>query len=87
MSSAAPATVAALQAFDEPLILIAGGSSKGADFAALGAAITARSPKAVILMGEEEQRIASAIARAGGFNGELITDCPSMAKAVAASRG
>jgi len=80
------ATMAAIQAFSQPLVLIAGGSSKRADFAALGALIASRRVKAVILMGEEGRRIAAAIARAGGCAGEVVVGCANMAAAVAAAR-
>ena len=80
------AAIAAIQAFEEPLVLIAGGSSKGADFTALGRAIAEARVKAVILMGEEADRISAAIARTGGFSGDLVKGCESMAAAVAAAR-
>lgn len=78
--------IAALEAFDEPVILIAGGSSKGADFAALGATIARRRVKAVILIGQEAPRLQAAIEQAGNFTGELVMGCTSMAAAVAAAR-
>jgi UDP-N-acetylmuramoylalanine--D-glutamate ligase len=55
------AAVAALHAYDRPVVLIAGGRSKGTDFATLGAAIRLRT-KALILIGES----ADALARAAG---------------------
>ncbi len=81
------AAAAAIQAFAEPVILIAGGASKGADFALLGEAIAAQGVKAVILIGAEAARIEAAIVRAGGFAGEQVRGCASMAAAVAAARG
>ena len=80
------ATAAALRSFEQPTILIAGGSSKGADFAALAAAIVGSGVKAVILMGQEEQRIRAAIERTGEFSGDLVTGCRDMAAAVTAAR-
>lgn len=55
--------IAAIKSFTEPLIVILGGSTKHADFLALGLAIS-QSPhiKALILIGEESARIRQAIA-------------------------
>ena len=86
MATTPEAAVAAIRAFDEPLILVAGGSAKGADFAGLGAAIAERRVKAVILLGEEGGRIEEAIAASRGFGGELVGGCGSMAEAMAAVR-
>jgi UDP-N-acetylmuramoylalanine--D-glutamate ligase len=80
------AAQAAILAFDEPLVLIAGGSSKGADFSALGELIARRDVRAVVLLGREASRIEAAIRRAGGFAGEIVTGCTSMRTAVAAAR-
>ena len=80
------AAVAAIQAFDDPVILIAGGSSKGADFAALGRAVVERQVRAVILLGEEAARIEVAIVRAGTYAGEIVRGCADMVAAVAAAR-
>lgn len=80
------ACIAAVESFDEPLILIAGGSSKGADFDRLGRVIVDRGVKAVVLLGEETARITAAIDHAGRFTGETIAGCQSMAAAVAAAQ-
>jgi len=53
-------TIAALDAFDEPKILIAGGYDKGLSFDELGDKI-AQSAKAVILIGQTAPKIAQAI--------------------------
>ena len=50
------AVVAALQAYDSPVVLIAGGKSKGSDFSELGEAIEAR-VKRLILIGESAEDI------------------------------
>ncbi|KKU72946.1 MAG: UDP-N-acetylmuramoylalanine-D-glutamate ligase [Candidatus Amesbacteria bacterium GW2011_GWB1_47_26] len=51
-------TIAAIKAFTEPLILIAGGSEKGSDFTELGKVISeAKNIKAVILIGLMAERI------------------------------
>ncbi len=86
MATTPDAAIAAIRSFEEPLILIAGGAAKGADFSRLGAAIAAPQVKAVILLGEEGKRIEAAIARGGGFGGKLVTGCKSMAAAMAEVR-
>lgn len=58
------ATLRGLEAFDEPLVLIAGGRAKVDDFSVLGEAI-ARRCKSVVLIGEAAQMIADAARRAG----------------------
>lgn len=51
-------TIAAINSFSEPKILILGGSSKNSDFTGLGDAVTkSDSIKAVILIGQEASRI------------------------------
>ena len=55
------ATVAAIQGFSQPVVLIAGGQGKGADFSSLRAAVKEKA-RAVILMGEDASRIESALA-------------------------
>lgn len=55
-------TIAAIKAFTEPLILIAGGSEKGSDFTNLGKVISeTKNIKAVILIGHMADRIDKAI--------------------------
>jgi UDP-N-acetylmuramoylalanine--D-glutamate ligase len=56
------ATLAAVQGFDGPLVLIAGGQGKGADFADLAAGLDAR-VKAVVLIGEAAEEIARALGK------------------------
>jgi len=58
-------TLAALQAFDTPVALIAGGSPKGLSFAALGRAIV-RQASVVVLVGQTADRLESAIESADG---------------------
>ena len=80
------AAAAGLEAYaGRPVVLIAGGASKGARFEGLGAAI-ARSAAALVTLGEEGPAIAAA-ARAGGFSGPLAGDCPSMEAAVQRAAG
>lgn len=55
-------TIAAIKAFSEPMILIAGGSEKGSDFGELGKVISASGNlKAIILIGQMAERIEKAI--------------------------
>lgn len=57
------ATVAALSGCSEPVVLIAGGDGKGADFTPLAAAV-ARHARAVVLYGRDAPRLAEAIGTA-----------------------
>lgn len=57
-ATAPEATIAALSAFkDRPIVLILGGSSKGADFSELARAVGQAKIKAVVLVGTEAARI------------------------------
>ena len=58
------ATVAALEGFREPVVLIAGGDGKGQDFSALAPAVKARA-RAVVLIGRDAPAIAAALATSG----------------------
>ncbi|MHC4148788.1 MAG: UDP-N-acetylmuramoyl-L-alanine--D-glutamate ligase [Planctomycetota bacterium] len=55
--------IASLQAFEQPVVIIAGGYDKGAAFDSLGAEIASRA-KAAILTGQTAKKIASAIENA-----------------------
>lgn len=54
-------TIAAIKSFTEPIVLIAGGSSKGADYKKLGKEIVKSSVKTIILMGNTGPKIKKAI--------------------------
>jgi len=54
------AVIAALRAFEAPVILIAGGKSKGTDFREMGQVISSRA-KTVVLIGEAADEIAAAV--------------------------
>lgn len=54
------ATLAAIDGIDAPLVLIAGGDGKGADFTPLAAALGGRA-RAVILIGQDAERLASVL--------------------------
>jgi len=72
--------LAALQAYNRPIVLIAGGRSKGTDFVELGVAIRQRA-KALVTIGEAAHEIAEHAA------GVPIEHATSMSDAVARARG
>lgn len=74
------AAIAALNAMDGSIALIAGGANKGADFTALGQAIAQKPMRGLLLLGTEGERIAHA-ASAAGYTGAL-RHCASMEEAV-----
>ncbi len=74
--------VAALESFAQPTILIAGGKSKRTDFRAMGAAIAKRS-KAVVLIGEATDEIASVVAGARVERASSIEDAVAIARSLA----
>ncbi len=76
-------TIAAIESFKEPKILILGGSSKNSDFSSLAAKVHEdKTLKALILIGAETKRIKGAIENAGGFNGKIIEGLDSMEEVV-----
>lgn len=77
-------TLVALEAFDQPKILIAGGYDKGVSFTALGPAI-ARQARAAILIGQSAAKLAQAIGACPGRQ-ILIEQADSLAQAVARAR-
>jgi UDP-N-acetylmuramoylalanine--D-glutamate ligase len=72
------AAVRSMEAYDRPLIVIAGGRDKGSDFAPLGRALAARARR-LIAIGTDGPRIAEA-ARSHGLKG--ISEAGSMREAV-----
>ncbi len=58
------ATVAALEGFREPVVLIAGNDGKGQDFAPLAPAVAAHA-RAVVLIGRDADAVAAALAATG----------------------
>ncbi len=84
LATTVDAACAAIRAFDVPLLLIAGGASKGADFSALGAAIAEANVRAVLLIGQEAPRIAAAVQQVGA--GEIVHCCRDLAQALDAAR-
>jgi len=74
------AVIAAMRSFDRPIVLIAGGKSKGTDFAEMGKVVSSRA-KAVVLIGEAADEIAAVVKRA------KVTRADSMADAVRIAHG
>ena len=64
--------IAAIQAFDSPIVLIAGGSDKGQSYTELGKVIAGSTVKAVYLIGDMAHKIAEAINSEAGFKGKII---------------
>jgi len=86
-------TLAAIKSFQEPKILILGGSSKGADFIELAEVMTQTNSnvKAVILIGVEGEKIGESLKQAK-YSGEIISGGETMDEIVeqaieVASRG
>lgn len=76
--------IAALRSFDQPIILIAGGSEKGSDFTDLGRQIVKRRVKALIAIGRMTTRIVTA-AKQAGYQGSIVTGYRSMREIVKAA--
>lgn len=74
-------TIAAIKSFDQPLILIAGGSEKGSDFSQLGKEITHSSTKSLILIGKMAARIKQAVINEN-FQGLIIEGLKTMDQVV-----
>lgn len=71
--------IAAIKSFSEPIILIAGGSEKNADYKELGQAIDRSNVKTLILIGETGPRIKSEIRN---INIEIISECQNIEEVV-----
>jgi UDP-N-acetylmuramoylalanine--D-glutamate ligase len=76
------ATVAALEGFRGPVVLIAGGDGKGQDFAPLAPAVKARA-RAVVLIGRDAAAIEAAIAGTGVALDRAATMHEAVARAFA----
>ncbi len=74
--------IAALKSFNEPIILIAGGSDKGSDYSALGKEIISRNVKTLILIGQMSQAILGSVRSAGKYNGTVIAGLKSMTEII-----
>lgn len=76
-------TIAAIRSFNQPLVLILGGSSKQADFTKLGQEIAFNTNvTGVLLIGEEARSIEEAIQINGTFRGFILKDLKSMQEVV-----
>ncbi len=74
--------IAAIKAFNQPIILIAGGSEKGSDYTLLGKEIAQSSVKILILIGKTAQKIKKVVQKAR-FQGKIIYKPGGMKKIVA----
>lgn len=74
--------IAAIKAFHEPLILIAGGSEKGSDYSPLGQEIARSSVRTLILIGKTAEQLRKVVNQAG-FKGEIFFRPGEMKKIVA----
>ncbi len=69
--------IAAINAFEQPEIVILGGSSKNSDFTELGKAIVnKKNIKALILIGQEAEKIEKSLN--GGFTGKILHGAKDM---------
>ncbi|MCL6590868.1 MAG: UDP-N-acetylmuramoyl-L-alanine--D-glutamate ligase [Firmicutes bacterium] len=79
--------IVAIKAFQEPVILIAGGADKGADFTSLAEAILSSSVKAVLLIGQMGPKIEAAIRQVAAARQcklpELVEGGANMAEIIA----
>ncbi len=75
-------TIAAIQSFKEPVTLIIGGSSKGADFSDLVQTIKDSSVETVICIGQEGARLQQLL-QEGGASQSLIEGAKTMSEIVA----
>ena len=83
-ATAPAAALAALQSFERPIVLIAGGADKNLDFADLGRAIAGRVEDVVLLDGTATDKLEAAVAQpAGGRQPRRFAD---MRAAVAEAR-
>lgn len=69
--------IAAIQSFKEPIILIAGGSEKNADYFALGEAIANSNVKTLIAIGETGSRIKNAV-MVNNAEVKIIDNCQNL---------
>ncbi len=76
--------IAALNSFPEPIVLIAGGSSKNSDYTELGKQISGANIRALVLIGATANEIESALI--SGYTFPVIRDLTKMEDIVAAAR-
>jgi UDP-N-acetylmuramoylalanine--D-glutamate ligase len=73
--------IAAIKAFRESLILIAGGSEKGSDYSPLGQEIARSTVRTLILIGKTAEQLRKVVNQAG-FKGEIVFRPGEMKKIV-----
>jgi UDP-N-acetylmuramoylalanine--D-glutamate ligase len=78
------AVIAALRSFDRPIVLIAGGKSKGTEFSELGKVISSRT-KAVVLIGEAAPEIAKHVKRSSVAHAGSMDEAVAVAQTFAES--
>lgn len=78
-------TIAAIDSFTKPIILIIGGSEKGSNFEELGRKIATSKVKALIIIGAMTQRLLAAL-KPTNFTGEIITGLKTTREIVMKSR-
>lgn len=76
-------TIAAIESFAKPIILIVGGSEKGSDYSELGKIISNSNVKTLIIIGVMTERILQAVA---GYSGKIITGLRTMHSIVEAAQ-
>jgi UDP-N-acetylmuramoylalanine--D-glutamate ligase len=74
--------IAAMRSFERPIVLIAGGKAKGTDFAEMGKVVSSRA-KAVVLIGEAADEIATVVKRAIVARAESMEEAVEKARAFA----
>lgn len=70
-------TIAAIEAFTEPKVLILGGSEKKSDFSQMGRKISETNVIGVVVVGDMTDRITEALGKAK-FRGTIVTGCTNM---------
>jgi UDP-N-acetylmuramoylalanine--D-glutamate ligase len=78
--------IVAIQAFEEPKVVILGGSDKGADYTELAKVVAAGNIRKVLLIGEQAALIRAALAQAGVSEDLLVTGGQNISEIVAAAR-
>ncbi|NQT51320.1 UDP-N-acetylmuramoyl-L-alanine--D-glutamate ligase, partial [bacterium] len=74
-ATTAPAAIAALEAFDSPVVLIAGGSDKKLDYHEFGRTICSRA-RAAVLLGQTGPQVRQAIEAHGSVPIHMMDDLP-----------
>lgn len=78
-------TIAAIEAFDEPKIVILGGSEKKSDFTQMGECIAKSNVLGVVVVGDMTTRIIDAL-QSAKFTGKVVTGCTNMHDVVTEAR-